>query len=167
MYCSLEDAFPKHDEHASCWSTPVRRRPKTPKPGPSGQQATSVALGANVQAQQLPVIDSHGPFSPHGQMPQQACFASLHHCISCQACQRLMWLHFQQQPAVVMGAQVQQMAPQLTTAPQQQQTEFQRSRGGGALNEPISPGSNVTWGHIFILLAGGALLVMLVDRLKK
>ena len=35
------------------------------------------------------------------------------------------------------------------------------------LTDPILVGSNITWGHVLIILTAGAFLLLMVDRLKK
>ena len=175
MYCSLEDAFPEQatkKTRPTCWQ-------KEPIVGAHVERAADPHfyqsdLNAKPAPRQLAEQPSH----------EQVCINSIHHCLSCAACQRLLFLHFQNHQPTVIGANVVQ-----ASSPQQQQAIRRRriplerpaaqavasppattNNTGGAvnfLNLPISAGSPITWGHLLILLAGGAFLLLIMERLKK
>jgi len=164
MYCSLEDAFPQKIKNptrdppekkktfaSSCWYNAAE--PVTPPPSKENHQ---VILGANVQKKETGAGEDQ-------------CFTALHHCLSCKTCQHLLSLHFQaangqESPAVVMGAQVGRRRSHRRKSHRQRVP----LRGATAiLNEPITTDSNITWGHILVLLVGGAFILLIVDRLKK
>jgi len=174
MYCSLEDAFPQKLKNqatdqkktfpSSCWhSAPA---PESPVMGANVQMKTPVAPMAS---------GAQGAYGAHSAHKDDKCFSALHHCLSCPTCQRLLALHFQaadnqapvQGTPIVVGAQV---GRRQSSRPSRRRRSHRRRVIQGAtaiLNEPISVGSNITWGHILVLVVGGAFLLLIVDRLKK
>jgi hypothetical protein len=158
---------------SSCW---VQEKTEPPAPPP-------IVLGANVQhvAEREKIADT-------------ACFSALHHCLSCQTCQRMLYLHhlssstsstssspFTGSQEIVLGAQVskrekrrssKRLAQRVQAMGAQVSTENQLATGGRRqmsihiLTEPISSGSNITWGHLLIILTAGAFLLLIVERLR-
>jgi len=165
MYCTLEDAFPqdsrgvaprrpnqckpaasKVEKRASCWvkdEQPVVKSPAAVEEAPPKQVAAP---------------------SPHVNR-ENPCFSALHHCLSCATCQRMLELHHLSNE-VVVGAQVgRPLGKRKSRRPPRMAAQVDPSLA--FLNVPILKGSNITWGHLLIIMTAGAFLLLLVDRLKK
>lgn len=39
--------------------------------------------------------------------------------------------------------------------------------GGSVINERISANSSLTWGHLLVIFAGGAFLLLIIEQFKK
>lgn len=172
MYCSLEDAFPQDSAQqrkscttkkeaagirASCWM------------GDEEKQAAAVVKGANV-------VTAGAPSGPAGQIQNPEggpCFSALHHCLSCATCQHMLKLHYlstsETRPEIVIGAQVGRRSLHSRGKRKSRRVFGAQVQAPPLhfLNQPILVGSNVTWGHLLIILTAGAFLLLLVDRLKK
>lgn len=170
-FCSLEEAFPQlaqGSKEPSCWS----QTEKMHEPIPVGAQVSKVEENAKHVVPQTQTIPSGQtivmvPFHQQqqngwgGGHKQKNCWSHFQHCMSCPFCYRLMQMHFslpQNNPAY--GAQV-QTAP-VTTAVTNV-TPQKRS----VLAEPIFEGSPVTWGTILTLLAGGTMILLLLEISKR
>lgn len=196
MYCSLEDAFPQESRSRSKESRrnlaaaaePGRRAGCNKKEAGirascwvKDEEKQQVVMGANVTSAPVPVAASATPARVH-QNPEGTCFSALHHCLSCATCQHMLKLHYLStlpetalgSPEIVMGAQVGRRSLRPSRSGKRKSRRgplvaAQVNNGGSLnfLNQPILVGSNVTWGHLLIILTAGAFLLLLVDRLKK
>lgn len=160
-YCSLEEAFPQtcDNKEPSCWS---QNTDNVSQPIIKvGAQVSKVQQPSqqNQPSQVQPTIVFIPPYqqNDHHHHKQNKCMSHLHHCMSCPTCFQLLQLYFaNQNPTLMLGAQA---SPSL----QVQTTPKRKS----ILLEPMFEGSPITWGTVLTIMAGGTLLLLIMEISKR
>lgn len=150
MYCLLDDAFtPLADGkgYASCW----QQAPVKPVAAEDKEEANEAPAAVGASAQQ---VCAPSPGANVTDAPP--CMQYLHHCLQCPICARMLRLHFEDEDRSRRRRRRRVVGGTVT----------RNSMGMELLNEPINEGTNITWGNVLVLLAGGALLLLLVRALK-
>lgn len=169
-YCSLEDAFPRltscgpnsgRQNIGSCWATDsniINSNNNSNKDAKETVQATSITSGSNV-----PI-----------------CHQVLEHCVNCETCSKLLshmlstklpkaqqqQHHHHQQ--VIHGAQVSRRSNSSSRRSSSHVFGSQASSSQQSfLMQPISAKSNITWIMLFAFIAGGALVLFLLQMARK
>lgn len=157
-----------------------------------GANVQSQLLQQQQHKQQHVPIEVVKPASAHDlNAKEESCFSALHHCLSCATCQRLLFLHYLSQtgvnsensekpanvhrhrrkshktPRFIVGAQVTESVKSENPIVIQTAPITNRPVAKNVLSEPISVGSNITWGHLLVLFAAGGFLLLVIDRLKN
>lgn len=167
-YCSLEEAFPQLTKDssvtrdASCWSQntcEIFSAAEKQQPKVMGAQVSAVIQKQAEQQQQqhqpqpqnvyvVPSFQCQPP--PHLVQENNRCFLHLQHCLRCPMCYQMLQVLLQQPK----GAQV--------TVAEKPQRKIR-----SILSEPIFEGSPVTWGTILTLIAGGTLVLLVLEIGKR
>lgn len=171
-YCSLEEAFPQLSKDTtrtqpSCWSQNTNELFSKPETEPKvvGAQVSAVipkTTPTDQQQQQQPfqhvyVVPSFPPQHQHFCQESGHCLTHLQHCLRCPMCFQMLQLYFAQKNQ--KGAQV----ATTTSTPQEKPAKKTRS----ILLEPVFEGSPVTWGTILTLIAGGTLVLLILEIGKR
>lgn len=148
MFCSLQEAFPqrisgKGLQYSSCWYA-------EPKPNADVKPATiDVAIPT--------VTGAVAQRCVHHPDASSACDAHLHHVLSCDTCQRLLWLHFREKHG-------DDFIPRRRT-----RSRGHRGVGASVLDSPVNAFGNksVTWGTLLVILAVSSILLLMTRLFAK
>ena len=164
-----EDAFPQQDpaskKRPTCWE-----KEKPP------QQQITVPQQIIELPREKEVIHHYLPAAPQTN-GKDLCLNSLHHCFSCKSCKKLLLLHLQNERPQAFGAQVSIIRNQPVLSENQvgkmiKRPQITRRRmtsaamGTSVLSQPVAGNSGLTWGHLLLILAGGAFLLLIYERLR-